>query len=93
MYQATSASFRGDSGCFFSKSARALLCCCYCNLSRYLGRDEVPDETSRSFHKRELVCQAALKQNTNRIVSGHVGRCYQRYVLGNPKMDQVVNFG
>jgi hypothetical protein len=62
---------------------------CSGDLCRYLGRDEVPDETSRSFHKRELVCQAALQQNTNGIVSGHVSRSYQRYVLGNPKVDQV----
>ena len=34
---------------------------------RRLGRNQVPDKTSRSFHKRDLVGQAALKQYTNGI--------------------------
>src|SRR5207344_3584575 len=59
------------------------------SLCRQLGRNEVPDETSCSFNKRDLVGQATLQQDTNGIVSGYVGGCYQRDVLGHPKVDQV----
>jgi hypothetical protein len=60
---------------------------------RYLGRDEVPYETSCSFNKRKFVCQAAVQKNADGIVSGHVGRCYERFVFGNPKMGQVAGLG
>ena len=63
------------------------------NPCSYFGRDEVLDETPRSFDEHEFVCQAALQQNAYGVVSGQISCLYQPFVFRNPSMIETVGFG
>jgi hypothetical protein len=58
-----------------------------------LGLDGVPHEAAGAFNESELVREAAFKQNTYAKVAAHVGHCYQRHVLRNAQVHQVIDFG
>jgi hypothetical protein len=57
-----------------------------------LALDGVPDQTTSAFDESDLVRKAALQQDTDAKVSGHVGHCDQRHVFGDAKVHQLVGF-
>ena len=50
-----------------------------------LGFDGASDETSCSFHKGDVIRQAALEQHSNVVVTRHVCGCSKSYILPSRK--------
>ena len=48
----------------------------------YFGYYETPYQTPRPFDEYKLVCETAFQQKANGIVSGHIRRLYQHFILG-----------
>ena len=57
-----------------------------------LALDGVPDQATSAFNESDLVRKAALQQDADTKVSGHVGHCDQRHVLGDAKVHELVGF-
>ena len=51
-----------------------------------LALDGVPDQATSAFDESYLVRKAALQQDTDAKVSGHVGHCDQRHVFRDAKV-------
>ena len=57
-----------------------------------LALDGVPDQATSAFDESDLVRKAALQQDTDAKVSGHVGHCDQRHVFSDAKVHELVGF-
>ena len=64
-----------------------------CQFRCHLTFDQAPDQAACAFDKRELVGEAALKQDADAVVTGRVSCGYKRYVLAYAEMNQVIRLG
>jgi hypothetical protein len=59
-------------------------------LKGVLALNGLPDQATRALNESEFVREAALQQDADPKVPGHISHCYQRYILRDAQVHQLV---